>query len=42
MFLCKPKAVYAASEQQYTTAGGDVQVPKGCYLRVTEVGTPGD
>ena len=27
MFLYKPKAVYAASEQQYTTAGGDVQVP---------------
>jgi len=27
MFLCKPKTVYAASAQQYTTAGGDVQVP---------------
>jgi len=26
------KAMYAASEQQYTAAGGDVQVPTGCYL----------
>jgi len=28
MSLCKPKAVYAASEQQYTAAGGGVQVPR--------------
>jgi len=27
MFLCKPKAVYTASAQQYTTAGGDAEVP---------------
>ena len=29
MPLYKPKAVYAASEQHYTAAGADVQVPKG-------------
>jgi len=27
MSLQKPKAVYAASEQQYTVAGQEVQVP---------------
>jgi len=31
--LYKPKAVYAASEWQYTAAGGDVQVPMcGIYV----------
>jgi len=25
----KPKAVFSASERQYTAAGGDVQVPRG-------------
>jgi len=25
----KPKAVFPASERQYTSAGGDVQVPRG-------------
>jgi len=29
MSLYKPKAVYAASERQYTAAGGEVQVPRG-------------
>jgi len=29
MSLYKPKTVYAASEWQYTTAGGEVQVPRG-------------
>ena len=29
MFLQKPKVVYAASERQYTAAGGEVQVPWG-------------
>ena len=29
MSLCKPKAVHAASERQYTAPGGDVQVPRG-------------
>jgi len=29
MSLCKPKAVYAASERKYTAAGGDVQIPRG-------------
>jgi len=29
MSVYKPKAVYAASERQYTAAGGDVQVPRG-------------
>ena len=29
MSLYKPKAVYAASERQYTAAGGEVQVPSG-------------
>jgi len=28
MCLYKPKAVYAASERQYTAAGGEVQVPR--------------
>jgi len=33
MSLYKPKAVYVASEQQYTAAGGDVQVPRdGIYV----------
>jgi len=27
--LCKPKAVYATSERQYTSADGDVQVTRG-------------
>jgi len=25
----KPKAVYAASERQYTAVGGEVQLPRG-------------
>ena len=29
MSLYKPKAVHAASERQYTAAGGEVQVPRG-------------
>ena len=29
MSLQKPKAVYAASERQYTAANGEVQVPWG-------------
>jgi len=29
MSLCKPKAVCAASEWQYTAAGGEVQVAWG-------------
>jgi len=29
MSLCKPKAVFAASERHYTAAGGEVQVPRG-------------
>jgi len=29
MSLFKPNAVYAASERQYTAAGGEVQVPRG-------------
>jgi len=29
MSLYKPKVVYAASERQYTAAGGEVQVPRG-------------
>ena len=29
MSLYKSKAVYAASERQYTAAGGEVQVPGG-------------
>ena len=34
MPLLKPKAVYAASEQHYTAAGGEVQVPRdGIYKR---------
>ena len=33
MSLYKPKAVYTASERQYTSAGGDVQVSRaGIYL----------
>ena len=31
MSLYKPKAVYGASERQYTAAGGDVQVPRGGF-----------
>jgi len=27
--LCKPKVVYTTSERQYTSAGGNVQVPRG-------------
>ena len=29
MSLYKPKAVYAASERQYTAARGEMQVPRG-------------
>ena len=29
MSLLNPKVVYAANERQYTTAGADVQVPRG-------------
>jgi len=29
MSLYKPEAVYAASQRQYTAAGGEVQVPRG-------------
>ena len=29
MSLYKTKAMYAASERQYTAAGGEVQVPRG-------------
>jgi len=29
MSLYKPKAVYAASERQYTAAGGEIQVRRG-------------
>jgi len=32
------KAVYAASEQQYTAAGGDVQLPTGYYLPLSLCG----
>jgi len=28
----KPKAVFSASERQYTAAGGDVQAPRGIYV----------
>ena len=31
MSLYKPKAVYAASERQYTAAGGEVQLPRGVF-----------
>jgi len=31
MSLYTPKAVYAASERQYTRAGGEVQVPRGGF-----------
>ena len=34
MSLCKAKAVYAASDRQYTAAGVEVQVPRaGIYKR---------
>jgi len=31
-FLYKPKAVYAASERQYTAGHGEVEVPRGVFM----------
>jgi len=36
MSLYKPKAVYAASEQQFTAAGREVQVPRGGNLSMSD------
>jgi len=33
MSFYKPKAVYAASERQYTAAGGEGQVPRDGFTR---------
>jgi len=41
MSLYKPKAVYVASERQYTAACGEFQVPR-VVLRVTEGRASGD
>ena len=40
MTLHKPKAVYAASERQYTAAGEEVQAPRSgvCEWRKVEQG----
>jgi len=37
--LQKTKAVYAASERQYTATGGEGGSPGGWYVQVTEGGT---